>query len=113
MLVVRVSLRLFLALCRYAPLFPGLTHFGDNTASLQIALSGKAKGELGHVARELFLKRAKQDWVFSVGHLPSEHNEVADCLSRLSEPGRLSVPPVELEGAAEVLVPQPSSLWVL
>ena len=108
-----LSLRLFLALCRYAPLFPGMTYFGDNTASLQMALSGKAKHELGHVARELFLKRAKQDWCFSVAHLPSEHNEVADTLSRLAEPGRTSSPPVELKGAAEVHVPQPSSLWVL
>ena len=113
MLVVGVLLRLYLALCRYAPLFPGLSFFGDNTASLQLALSGKAKRELGHLARELFVRKAKEDWQFAVSHLPSEHNSVADALSRMAEPGRTSTPPAELEGAAEVHVPQPSSLWVL
>ena len=80
---------------------------------MQLALSGKAKRELGHLARELFVKKAQQDWHFSVAHLPSEHNAIADMLSRLAMPGRTFPPPAELKGAAEVLVPQPSSLWVL
>ena len=94
-------------------MFPGLCFFGDNTASLQLALSGKAKRELGHIARELFVRKSREDWQFSVAHLPSEHNVVADALSRMAEPGRTSTPPVELEGAAEVHIPQPASLWVL
>ena len=90
-----------------------MAYLGDNTATLQLALSGKAKKELGHVARELFLRRARHDWHYQVGHLPSEHNHVADYLSRLAQPGAPKAPLAELEGAAEVPVPELSSLWVL
>ena len=107
------SLRLFLALLRYAELFPGISVVGDNTASLQIALSGKAKKEIGALARELFLRKARGDWKFQVGHLPSEANGVADYLSRLSQPGAPTTPLSELEGAAEVPVPDLSSIWQL
>ena len=108
-----VPLRLFLVLLRYAPLFPGIAVVGDNTASLQVALSGKAKGSLGALARELFLRKAREDWHYQVGHLPSEHNSIADFLSRLAQPGAPAAPLAELEGAAEVPVPDLASLWAM
>ena len=106
-------LRHFLVLLRYAPLFPGIAVAGDNTASLQVALSGKAKGALGALAREIFLRKAQQDWRYQVGHLPSEHNTIADYLSRLAQPGAPTAPLAELKGAAEVPVPDLSSLWAM
>ena len=108
-----VSLRLFLVLLRYAPLYPGIAIVGDNTASLQVALSGKAKGPLGALAREIFLRKAREDWRYQVGHLPSEHNTVADYLSRLAQPGAPTAPLAELGGAAEVPIPDLAGLWVL
>ena len=108
-----VPLRLFLVLLRYAPLHSGIAVVGDNTASLQVALSGKAKGCLGALARELFLRKAREDWKYQVGHLPSEHNTAADYLSRLAQPGAPTAPLVDLEGAAEVPLPDLASLWVL
>ena len=98
---------------RYLAVYKGIAFLGDNVAALQIAVSGKAKGELGAFARELFLRRARQDWQFSVGHLPAEHNEVADYLSRLSQPGAPTAPLPELSGAAEVPIPDLASIWSL
>ena len=76
-------------------------------------MSGKAKGELGALAREIFLRKAQQDWRYQVGHLPSEHNSIADYLSRLAQPGAPTAPLAELEGAAEVPVPDLASLWAM
>ena len=98
---------------RYMDLYAGIAFLGDTTASLQIALSGKAKGELGALARELFLRRVRSDWRYSVGHLPSENNAIADYLSRLSQPGAPTAPLPELSGAAEVQVPDLLSVWSL
>ena len=98
-------------MCRYCDLFEGLAFLGDNTASLQLALSGRAKKEMGALARELFIRRVRGDWKFSVGHLPSEHNTVADALSRLSEPGTARQLPQVLKGCAEVRVPTLAELW--
>ena len=110
---VIVLLRLLLALLRYAKSFPGLAFLGDHTASLQMALSGKAKAELGALARDIFLRRARHDWHFQVGHLPSEHNTIAAYLSRLAQPGAPTAHLAELEVAAEVPIPDLASLWVL
>ena len=78
---------------------------------LQLALSGRAKKEMGALARELFIRRVRGDWKFSVGHLPSEHNTVADALSRLSEPGTARQLPQVLKCCAEVRVPTLAELW--
>ena len=75
---------------------------GDNLASLNLALSGKAKGKLNSLARELALRIAREDLQFSVGHLPAEQNIMADALSRLSQPGAKATMPSALVGAAEV-----------
>ena len=80
---------------------------------LQVALSGKANAELGALAREMFLRWVRRDWQFQIGHLPIEHNTVADYLSRLAQPGAPTAPLPELEGAAEVPIPDLASLWVL
>ena len=104
------SLRLLLALRRYQDIRPGMTYFGDNVASLQMALRGKAKGSEGALARELFILKARGNWRFAVAHLPSESNLLADGLSRLAQPGRSPAPPPEVLGAAEVPVPHLSSI---
>ena len=109
--VVAGSLRLLLALRRCQDLRPGLAYFGDNTASLQMSLKGKAKGAEGALARELFVLKARHNWRFAVSHLPSESNWLADSLSRVAQPGRPSIPPAEVLGAAEVPVPHLSCVW--
>jgi hypothetical protein len=63
-----------------------LVILGDNTAALQSALGLKGKGPLMAVARELSWRQALYNWTFSVGHLPTEANSVADALSRLDAP---------------------------
>ena len=90
----------------------GLLFCGDNLASLNLAVSNKSRGLLGHVGRELAWRRAKFDWKFAVAHLPSESNKLVDRLSRLADPNlpSLSVLPPALEGAAEVKV-SVDSLW--
>ena len=108
-----LSLRLLLALRRYEEFRPGLTYFGDNVASLQMALKGKAKGSEGALARELFVLKARHNWKFVVAHLPNESNVLADGLSRISQPGLSSSPPPEVLGAAEVPVPHLSTIWTL
>ena len=107
------TLRLFLALRRYQGIRPGLTYFGDNTASLGMALRGKARGAEGALARELFVLKARHNWRFAVSHLPSESNGLADALSRLAQPGRTAPVPIEVRGATEVPVPQLSSIWTM
>lgn len=108
--VFLLTLRLLLVMIRYCELKRGLVFFGDNTASLQIALSGKARAEMGALARELFVRRARHDWQYSVAHLPSESNILADALSRLHQPGPRP-PIVELVGAAEVRLQLLESIW--
>ena len=113
MVVWWVSLRLLLALRRYEDIRPGMTYFGDNVASLQMSLKGKAKGKEGALARELFVLKARHNWKFAVAHLPSESNVLADSLSRLAQPGRSPKPPAEVLGAAEVPIPHLSTIWTL
>ena len=98
---------------RYCDLFPDITFFGDNTASLQLALHGRAKGAMGALARELFLRRVKANWRYSVAHLPAEHNLVADYLSRLHQPGAPSDPLPQVVGSAEVQVPDLATIWTV
>ena len=55
---------------------------GDNTAALQEALSLKGKGPLGDLAQIIAVLRCSRSLALTVGHLPTEANEVADALSR-------------------------------
>lgn len=105
--------RLVLALRRYQDIKPGMVYLGDNTASLGMALRGKARGAEGALARELFILKARHGWRYAVAHLPSEANLVADALSRLAQPGRAPQLPAAVVGAAEVQVPHLSSLWTM
>ena len=60
-----------------------LAVLGDNTGSLQDALQLKGRGPLLSLSRELSWRQARHGWKFTVGHVPSEHNDLADALSRL------------------------------
>ena len=107
------ELRLLLAVRRWAWLADGLCFLGDNVASLNIALSGKAKGNMAAIARELSVLRARDHLQFSVGHLPAENNLIADAISRLSQPSVPHTMPSQLVGAAEVRLGPLHSQWVL
>jgi len=87
---------LLLCLLTWCSEYPGhtLQVVGDNTASLQAALSLKARGPMLAVAREISWRRARYDWAFGVGHLPTESNQVADALSRLVGPEAVPLPAV-------------------
>ncbi|CAK0873315.1 unnamed protein product [Prorocentrum cordatum] len=61
-----------------------LTLHGDNIGALQNALSLKGHGHLLAIAREIAWRKARFCWEFDVVHLPSELNQVADALSRLT-----------------------------
>ena len=106
-------LRLVLAICKWGPLADGLSFLGDNLASLNLALSGKSKGKLNALSRELALRVAREDIQFSVGHLPAEAYVRADMLSRLAQPGVAATIPPEMVGAAEVTLGPLSSFWFL
>ena len=98
---------------RWACLADGLCFLGDNIASLNLALDGKAKGNIVSLARELAVSKARDDLMFSVAHLPAESNLLSDALSRLAQPGKSSAMPSQLVGAAEVPLGPLSSTWVL
>ena len=116
---------------------------GDNVGSLQLALSGRVRGVLGAfyddfladvspsepskeivlpsrvreglgaLARELFVRKAREQWFFGVSHLASEANVLADALSRLAQPGTSSSMPSALVGASELASPKLEDLWSL
>ena len=83
---------------------------GDNTAALTNALSLDGKGDLRHVARELSWRQARRGWSFIVGHLPSEHNLVADALSRVAMGHEW--PALALASATQVSAPRLRDLWL-
>jgi hypothetical protein len=86
---------------------------GDNTGSLQNALDLKGRGPLLAVAREISWRQARRKWSFTVGHIPSEHNDVADALSRVADPaGAHGWPRAALAGADAVTPPKLHSLWL-
>ena len=64
----------------------GLAILGDNVAALNGAISLKGKAEIARITRELAWRKVRRGWRFSCGHLPAEHNDMADCLSRLTAP---------------------------
>jgi len=83
---------------------------GDNTSALQQALKKKGRGSMLSVSRELAWRQARFSWQFSVAHLPSEHNAVADALSRQwGEEWKAF--PAELVGKPQLEVPGLSTIW--
>ena len=85
-------LTLLLALMTWGDLFTDdkVMILGDNTGALSDALSLKGRGPLMSVSRELSWRSARRRWLYSVGHLPAEHNVVADALSRALGEGRIA-----------------------
>ena len=99
-------LTLAMCLVRWCPIRDNLIFCGDNTGSLNLALSMRASGINEAVAREIAWRAARYRWTYGVAHLPSESNTTADRLSRIRDP---SLPPLAelpscLVGAAEVKV---------
>ena len=84
---------------------------GDNVGALSGALSLRGRGALQAVARELSWRRARRRWAFAVAHLPSEHNSVADALSRVADPAGKAWPGWALREADCVKTPRVSELW--
>ena len=77
-----------------------------------MALAMKGSGFHGAVTREIAWRVARYRWAYAVAHLPAEHNNVADRMSRLSDPSlpTLTQLPESLVGAAEIRV-SVSDLW--
>jgi len=106
-LMVLVSL-----LC-WADGFPNeqLQILGDNTGALQTVLDMKGRGPMLAISRELSWRKARRKWEFRVGHLPSEHNGVADQLSRMAGPDAQPLPHA-LRSAVRLPTPDLSRVWV-
>ena len=107
-------LTLALCLVRWCPIKDNVLFCGDNTASLNLALSMKGTGTNGAIASEIAWRAARYRWSYAVAHLPSEANKVAYRMSRLCDP---SLPPLvalpsALENAAEISV-SVDELWSL
>ena len=105
---------LLLALCMWADRFTddSLAVVGDNTGALSSALKLEGRGPLQAVARELSWRKERRRWSYTVGHLPSEHNVVADALSRLADPKGKAFPSVALASAIPVSPPRLQDLWM-
>ena len=92
---------------------PGLALLGDNLAALNGALSMKGKGSLATVTRELAWRRVRFAWHYAAGHLPTEHNTLADGLFRLHCPEdaeKKSFPP-ELLSLTRRAAPDLEDVW--
>ena len=64
----------------------GLRLLGDNLAALNGALSLRGRGGLSQITKEMSWRKVRFQRRFAAGHLPSEHNHLADALSRLHAP---------------------------
>jgi len=92
----------------------GLAILGDNLASLSGSLTLRGRGQLTTITKELSWRKVRLGWRFAAGHLPSEHNQLADSLSRLHAPAsseRKSFPP-QLLNATRRRAPEVSKIWV-
>merc|ERR1712194_273249 len=105
---------LLLALCTWGDRFvhERFAVLGDNTAALSSSLALKGRGVLLAVARELSWRQSRRLWAFDVGHLPSEHNEVADALSRTTDPKGCAWPSAALASAVFRKPPRLVDLWL-
>jgi hypothetical protein len=91
----------------------GLAILGDNIASLSGALALKGKSGLSRITRELAWRKVRRGWRYACGHLPAEHNGLADALSRLTAPsGNSKQFPASLTASAPRQFPDPEDLWV-
>ena len=105
---------LLLALMLWARLgdeYPIVFH-GDNIAALQDALSLKGRGSMLAVAREIAWRKERFQWNFTVAHLPSELNKIADDLSRLSAVPCHTFPLSLSRGCTKVNPPGWQHVWL-
>jgi len=106
-------LALFLALHLWASQHrqTGLQLLGDNLSSLEGVLNLRGKRSLSLITREISWRQTRYSWKFAVGHLPTEANVLADCLSRLHAPAEESKKkPREIATAVERAI-DPMDLW--
>ena len=87
-----------------------LAVLGDNTASLQCAVTLRSTEGLRSISREIAWRLARYRWKFSVGHVPTELNLVADALSRLQGKDPVGAIPLLREATARVH-PDLMTLW--
>ena len=89
-----------------------LAVLGDNTGSLSSALRLQGRGAMLAVAREVSWRTTRRRWAFEVGHLPTEHNTIADALSRVADPSPKSWPATALASSEADKVPDLSKIWL-
>ena len=104
-------LALLLCLCTFARQDEPIAVVGDNTASLQLALSLSGHDGMLAISRELSWRQARLGWKFAVGHLPTEANGVADALSRLCQRDRPAALPQVLVGVPLWRPPSVRNIW--
>jgi len=109
-------LALYLLLRIWAPSFThvGVAVLGDNLASLTLALNFKGKAGLAKISRELSWRKVRGAWRYAVAHLPSEHNSIADALSRTAATNsteKQAFPVAALSGALRRNAPDEASWW--
>ena len=109
-------LMMFLALVVWADSFRhcGLIVLGDNLAALAGILNLRGRRAITVVTRELAWRRVRFAWRYAAGHLPAEHNLLADALSRLDAPAgsEHKVFPAELLDVTRRPAPAFDELWV-
>jgi len=108
-------LMLYVALFVWASDFrSGLLLLGDNISSLAGVINLRGKSVLNLITKEVAWRKVRCQWRFAAGHLPSELNLLADCLSRLAAPAgsehRL-LPPA-LSQVPAIDAPDFADLWV-
>jgi len=109
-------LMMFLALVLWASAFreTGLIVLGDNLAALSGILNLRGRKAITIVTRELSWRRVRYAWRYAAGHLPAEHNVLADALSRLDAPAgsEHKAFPAELRDVTRRPAPAFDELWV-
>jgi hypothetical protein len=65
----------------------GIDVLSDNSGALTDALHLKGTPAMLPISRELAWRKATRRWLFRVAHLPAEHNDEADTISRVHAPG--------------------------
>ena len=103
---------LLLVLLLWGSVEPGrsLAILGDNVGSLQTAITFKSTSSLRAVCKELALHQAVNRWKYSVGHIPTEYNTIADALSRLKD-GEDSSSIHVLSSGEQVVAPSVGEFW--
>ena len=103
-----------LALCVWGTVLPSRLSLCWATTSerCRTRFPFEAKAPIEAVARELSWRQARRGWRFEVGHLSSEHNTVADALSRTADPKGAAWPALALASATSKRPPFLGDLWL-